>query len=138
MECNKFVPEKIGETESAAFREHLAACAGCARDLEELREVRTLYREASTEKYRGGVPRVSRFRMGWVPMAAAAAVLLMVFGLILRGPGEPTTPPPEKGNPTSTYFQVYLEPWGSEARIGTALDDCWKKLERIEKLENYP
>ena len=50
MECNKFVEEKIGETESPEFRDHLAGCAGCARDLEELREVRSLYREASTEK----------------------------------------------------------------------------------------
>lgn len=138
MECNKFVPEKIGETGSAAFREHLAGCSGCARDVEELREVRTLYREASTEKYRGGVPRVRRFRMGWVPMAAAAAFLLAVFGLVLQGPPENPLPQPEKEPVASAYFQVHLEPWGSEARIGTALDDCWKKLERLEKLESHP
>src|SRR4029434_9776645 len=98
MECNKFVDEKIGEAHTAEFRDHLAGCAGCARDLEELREVRTLYREASTEKYRGGVPRVRRYRTGWIPMAAAAAVLLMVFGLILK-PGEDAAPHAEGDNP---------------------------------------
>ena len=138
MECNKFVPEKIGETESPAFLEHLAACTGCARDVEELREVRTLYREASTEKYRGGVPRVRKFRMGWVPMAAAAAFLMVVFGLVLKGPPETTLPQPETEPKASVYFQVHLEPWGAEARIGNAIDECWKKLELLEKLENHP
>jgi len=67
MECNKFVEEKIGESDSPDFRAHLAGCAECARDLEELREVRALYRAASTEKYRGGIPRLRRYRMGWIP-----------------------------------------------------------------------
>src|SRR5215510_15283281 len=97
MECNKFIDEKIGETHTAEFRDHLAGCAGCARDVEELREVRSLYRAASTEKYQGGVPRVRRFRGGWIPMAAAAAVLLMVFGLILKPVGK--LPPKSESTP---------------------------------------
>jgi hypothetical protein len=133
MECNKFVEEKIGETDSPAFRDHRAGCAACGRDLEELREVRGLYRKASTEKYRGGVPRVRRFRMGWVPMAAAAAVLLLVFGLILRNPEEKTEPKVDPESSTALYFQVHLEPWGAEARISNALEDCWRKLEQLEK-----
>lgn len=133
MECNKFVNEKIGETESPAFRDHLAGCAGCARDVEELREVRTLYRKASTEKYRGGVPRVRRFRMGWVPMAAAAAVLILVFGLVLWNPTEQPDPTVDKDTTATLYFQVHLEPWGAEARISNALEDCWRKLEQLEK-----
>ncbi|MBI3855311.1 MAG: hypothetical protein HY293_06435 [Planctomycetes bacterium] len=132
MECNRFVEEKVGESESPAFRDHLAGCAGCARDVEELREVRTLYRAASTEKYRGGVPRVRRFRGGWVPMAAAAALLMMVFGLILGGPGE-KSPPDKKEETTSAMFvRVHLEPWGGEARISNAIEDCWQKLEQLE------
>ena len=133
MECNKFVEEKIGETDSPAFRDHRAGCAGCPRDQEELREVRGLYRKASTEKYRGDVPRVRRFRMGWVPMAAAAAVLLLVFGLILRNPGENTDPTPDKETTTSLYYHVHLEPWGQEARISAALEECWRTLEKLEK-----
>ena|SRR5436190_8560340 len=132
MECNKFVEEKIGESESPAFREHLAGCAGCARDVEELREVRSLYRAASTETYRGGVPQLRRFRMGWVPMAAAAAVLMMVFGLVLRGPGE--NPPAKNEAVTSEapYVRVHLVPWAGDARIQTAIDDCWRKLDQLE------
>src|SRR5436190_24141389 len=132
MECNKFVEEKIGESESPAFREHLAGCAGCARDVEELREVRSLYRAASTEKYRGGVPRVPRFRMGWLPMAAAAAILLLVFGLILGGPGEKLPTKNETLNREALYVRVHLEPWGGEALIQNAIDDCWRKLEFLE------
>ncbi len=132
MECNKFVEEKVGEADSPDFRAHLAGCAECARDVEELREVRALYRAASTEKYRGGVPRLRRFRMGWVPMAAAAAVLVMVFGLILRGPGER---PPKKNEPEKNraqFVRVPLEPWAGEVRIQVALDECWRTLERLE------
>jgi len=132
MECNKFVEEKIGESDSPAFRAHLAGCAECARDVEELREVRALYRAASTEKYRGGVPRLRRFRMGWVPMAAAAAVLMMVFGLILRGPGEKAS---SKNGPVTAeapYVRVHLVPWAGDVRIQTAIDDCWRTLDSLE------
>ena len=133
MECNKFVDEKIGETHTAEFRDHLAGCAGCGRDLEELREVRTLYREAaSAEKYRGGVPRVRRFRTGWIPMAAAAAVLLMVFGLILK-PADRIPPKVDSDNPPIVFFRVHLEPWGGDTRYGNAFDDAWRKLEQLEK-----
>lgn len=135
MECNKFVDEKIGETHTPEFRDHLAGCAGCARDVEELREVRTLYREASTEKYRGGVPRVGRFRGGWIPMAAAAAVLLMVFGLILSGPKDDPTAPknsPSEGG-SMVFFRVHLEPWSADAGYANAVGECWRKLEQLEK-----
>ena len=132
MECNRYVEEKIGELESPAFRDHLAGCAGCARDVEELREVRTLYRAASTEKYPGGVPRVNRFRAAWVPMAAAAAILLLVFGLILGGP--PKQPPAKTETETSTalFVRVHLEPWGSELRLNRGFDEAWQQLERLE------
>jgi anti-sigma factor RsiW len=132
MECNKYVDEKIGESDSPAFRAHLAGCAECARDVEELREVRALYRSASTEKYRGGVPRLRRFRLGWVPMAAAAAILMMVFGLILGGPGEHPTKKSDPVAGEAPFVRVRLAPWGGEARIQTALDDCWTTLERLE------
>ena len=135
MECNRFVEEKIGEARTAEFRDHLAGCPGCARDVEELREVRALYRSASTEKYRGGVPRVSRFRGGWIPMAAAAAVLLMVFGLVLRGP---EVAKPEKriqsDEPPVAFTRVHLEPWGGEQRIANAIEQAWWKLDQMEKV----
>jgi len=132
MECNRFVEEKIGESETPEFRDHLAGCTGCARDVEELREVRTLYRAASTEKYRGGVPRLSRFRAGWVPMAAAAAVLMLVFGLILGQPGEKPPAKTETETGTSMFVRVHLEPWGSDARLTRGFDEVWKQLEHLE------
>lgn len=133
MECNKFVEEKIGETATPAFREHLAACAGCARDVEELREVRALYRAASTEKYSGAVPRVRRFRAAWVPMVAAAALLLMVFGLILLGPGKETLIKKEVETASTIFVRVHLEPWGADQRLTKGFDDVWQKLESLEE-----
>src|SRR5207244_4323625 len=132
MECNRFVEEKIGESDSPAFRDHLAGCAGCARDVEELREVRTLYRAASTEKYRGGLPRVRRFRAGWVPMAAAAAVLMLIIGLILGGPREHPSTKNETVNREALYVRVHLEPWAGEAGMQNAINDCWRQLELLE------
>ena len=119
-------------TDSPAFRAHLAGCAECARDVEELREVRALYRAASTEKYRGGLPRLRRFRLGWVPMAAAAAVLLMVFGLVLGSPGENPSRKNEAEKGRALFVRVHLEPWAGEAPIQNAIDDCWRTLEHLE------
>jgi len=134
MECNKYVEEKIGGTDSAEFREHLAACAGCARDVEELSEVRALYRSASTEKYRGGVPRVRRFRGSWLPLAAAAAVLIGVFALILPGRHEGTSTTTDAGSTSAPFVRIPLEPWGaSDVALTKSLDDCWQKLETLEK-----
>jgi len=133
MECNRFVEEKIGETATPAFREHLAACAGCARDVEELREVRALYRAASAEKYSGVVPRVRRFRAAWVPMVAAAALLLLVFGLILFGPGTQIPLKKEIETGSVMFVRVHLEPWPSEERLTKGFDDVWQKLESLEE-----
>ncbi|HZF00089.1 MAG TPA: hypothetical protein VE981_23975 [Planctomycetota bacterium] len=133
MECNRFVEEKIGQTESADFREHLAGCSGCARDVEELREVRTLYKAASTEKYLRGIPRVRRSRASWIPMAAAAAVLIGVFALILAGPGTNSPKPTETESKSAIFVRIHLEPWPSDVRVTTALDDCWQRLEQLEK-----
>jgi hypothetical protein len=132
MECNRFLLEKVGESDSPEFREHLAGCAGCARDVEELREVRTLYRAASTETYRGGVPRINRFRAGGLPMAAAAAVLMLVFGLILGQPGVKPAVKAETGSATSIFVRVHLEPWGSDARLARGFEEVWQDLERLE------
>jgi anti-sigma factor RsiW len=131
MECNKFVEEKVGESDSPEFRDHLAGCPGCARDVEELREVRTLYRAASTEKYPGGIPQLRRFRTAWIPRAAAAAILMLVFGLILGVPGEKASTE-SKPEPPSVFMRVHLQPWGGDARIQNAIDDCWQKLEILE------
>ena len=132
MECNKYALEKTGETETAEFREHLAGCPGCVRDVQELREVRSLYRAASTEKYTGGVPRVRRFLGARLPLAASAAVLVGVLGLVLSGPGSAPPPKTDSETTSSVFVRIPLEPWGSDQRVTHALDDCWQKLESLE------
>jgi hypothetical protein len=134
MECLRFVDEKIGETDSAEFREHRAGCAACRRDLDELREVRGLYRRASTEKYRGGIPRLRKSRAVWIPMAAAAAALIGVFTLILSGPRKEDVKSTGEAPTGSTVFvRIPLEPWAADRQITGALDDCWQRLEKLEE-----
>src|SRR5436190_24391458 len=133
MECNRYVDEKIGETDSAEFREHLAGCDGCRRDLEELREVRSLYKEAATEKYRGGVPRLRKSRAAWLPMAAAAALLIGVLALVLGGPRTDGVKSTETESKSTVFVRIHLERWGSDQRVSMALDDCWQKLEQLEE-----
>jgi hypothetical protein len=135
MECNRFIDEKIGETDSAEFREHRDSCVGCRRDLEELREVRGLYREASVERYRGGIPRVRNPRASWwIPMAAAAAVLIGVFALILTGPRTEGGKSTDSTSSSAIFVRIPLEPWGaSDVQVNAALDDCWRKLEQLEE-----
>src|SRR6185295_19803877 len=125
MECNKFVDEKIGGTDSAEFREHLAGCAGCRRDLEELREVRSLYKAASVEKYSGTLPRVRRFRGAWVPMAAAAALLIGVFAMVFSGTATDPVKTLEKESAPTVFVRIRLEPWATDLRMNKAFDDVW-------------
>ena len=73
-----------------------------------------------------------RFRAAWVPMAAAAAVLLLVFGLILGGSGKQPPPKPETRTETSMFVRVHLEPWGSDLRLTRGFDEVWQKLESLE------
>ena len=134
MECNKYVDEKIGQTETAEFREHLAGCAGCRRDLEELREVRGLYQDAaSAETYRGGVPRLRRSRAAWLPLAAAAALLVAVFSMILQRTVTEAPTKTETESTSSVFVRIPLTPWPSDSRVSNALDDCWQKLALLEE-----
>ena len=136
MECDRFLEEKVAGTESPGFREHLAGCEGCWRDLEEYEEVRQLYREASTERYAGAVPRLRRSRpLAWIPAAAAAAflvgaLLLMLFG----GPAEVIKTASDKETASGIFFRVHLAPWdGEEARLDGTMDDLWKRIESLER-----
>lgn len=132
MECNKYVEEKIGGNDSAEFREHLAVCAECRRDLEELREVRSLYKAASTEKYPGRVPQVRRFRGAWVPMAAAAALLIGVFVMVFSGTSTDPVKSTESGGGPTVFVRIRMEPWVTDTQMNKAFDDAWEKLEQLE------
>ncbi len=130
MECGRFVEEKFGNAESPEFRDHLAGCAACRSDLEEIREVQRLYRAASVERHSGVVPPLGRRRaMPWIP-AAAAAVMLGVLGLLLSVPG---TPPDETTTGRTAFYRIHLEPWDGDARFSVAMDDAWSKLEMLEQ-----
>lgn len=127
MECTSFVEEKVGETRSAEFREHLTGCAGCRRDLEEMDEVRRLYREASTERLPARAPRRRALAAGAWSVAAAAAVLVAVLVFILK--------PPPSPNPSSAPFaRIHLEPWDPEdAMLNLSYSELWGRLEHFER-----
>ncbi len=131
MECNRFVEEKVGETESPEFREHLASCAGCARDVEELDEIRRLYRASSTERYPGAVPRVRRRAAAWIPAAAAAAAMVAVLVVALVAPSDR---PPARPEPPAPFFRVHLEAWDrEEASLNAVMGRLWYRLDSIER-----
>jgi len=135
MECDRFVEEKVGEADSPEFRAHREECESCRRDLEELAEIRTLYREASVERYRGGMPAPRRVRAAWAPAAVAAAALVAILVSILvlpmRPPPPPPVPAPEPGG--TAFFRVHVEPWAGDERISRAIDDTWERLETLER-----
>lgn len=134
MECDKFVLEKLEGGDSPAFREHRAVCGGCARDVEEIGDVRRLYHEAVEEdRWRGGVPALPRrASTAWMPVAAAAAVMLALVAGYFRTSEE--TGSTTTAEPPSAFFRVKLEPWDREEhRMSTALDEAWNRLDRLER-----
>lgn len=123
MECDRFIEEKVGDAGSPEFSDHLAECAACRRDIDEYDEIRELYREASTERYSGGRPRLRR--AAW-PVAAAAAVLVAVFATIVMPPSTPVV--------TIASGRLRLEPWSREdARLDREMDDLWRRVEELER-----
>ena len=131
MECSSYLEEKAGQSESPEFLRHLATCGGCQRDVEEMDEIRGLYRAASVERYAGGVPRLRRSAWGLAlsALAAAAMVAVLIFMLAPRG----STPELAKADPSVPYFRVHLEPWRNEVRLDRALDGCWQQLDALER-----
>jgi hypothetical protein len=132
MECNRFVEEKVGQSESPEFLRHLATCAGCQRDIEEMDDIRGLYRAASTERYPGGVPRLRRFGWGAWASAAAAAVMIAALVFVLTPPPPPKTPIAHKES-TQAFYRIHLEPWRPDVRFDHALNDCWRQLDTLER-----
>lgn len=131
MECSRFVDEKVGQSESPEFLRHLATCGACQRDVEEMDEIRGLYRAASTERYRGGVPRLRRFGLGaWVSVAAAAAMIAALVFLLAPPPPKPEL---AKNNAAVPFFRVHVESWLSDDRFDRAHDGCWELLDRLER-----
>ncbi len=132
MECNKFVLEKLEGGDTPEFSAHRLGCPGCTRDVEELLEVRVLYREATEEeRWKGGVPVVRRRPpSAWLALAAAAALAVAVLAGLWRS-SEPvvdsTTSAP------APFFRIPLAPWDrEEQRLARALDDAWGRLEHLE------
>jgi len=133
MECSRFLEEKISGGGGPEFRDHLAACEACRRDVEEYEEILRLYREASTESYPGRVPRFRRFGAGaWLPSAAAALLLVGVLLYVLFG-GTGVRPDPEPVG-TTAFFRVYLSPWDrQEVRWNETVGDLWERVALLER-----
>jgi hypothetical protein len=133
MECDKFVLEKLEGGDNPDFRAHRAACAGCARDVEELDDVRRLYHEATEEERWRGIVTVParRSAAAWMPVAAAAAVAIAVVVGLLR-PSE--APIPTSPEPPAPFVRVHVVPWDREEnRLARAMDDAWTRLEGLER-----
>lgn len=133
MDCDKFVLEKLEGGDSPEFRAHRAGCEGCARDVEELDDVRRLYRESTEEeRWRGGVPELRRRApSAWIPLAAAAAVVVAVLAGLLRSP---ESDEPKAGEPPTPFVRTHLLPWDREEnRLARAMDDAWSRLDQLER-----
>ena len=133
MECSKYVEEKVGQSESPEFLRHLATCAGCQRDVDEMDDVRALYRSASVERYTGGVPQVRRTAFAsWLAAAVAAGAMItaLVFIVVHRVPAPAEHVTAEASVP---FFRIHLEPWRSDMRFDHAVDDCWRQLDTLER-----
>jgi hypothetical protein len=133
MDCDKFVLEKLEGGDSAEFRAHRAACAGCARDVEELGDVRRLYREATEEeRWRGAVPLPRRRSpSAWIPVAAAAAVAVALLAGLFRAE---TPKAGEAGASSAPFVRARLAPWDVEERnLARTMDELWERLDRLER-----
>jgi hypothetical protein len=130
MDCDRFLEERLSGPESAEFRAHRAGCPACGPEGEEYAEIRRLYREASTERWRGSARRPVRSRwLAGIPVAAAALLMVGVLVLLLGSPPSP----PAASEPAPVFSRIHLEPWDrGEARIARAVDDVWRRLEELE------
>ena len=133
MDCDKFVEEKLEERESSEFLIHLRGCPGYRNDVEELRDVRRLYHDASEERYRGRVPSVpSRWSAGaWLPAAVAAVVLIGLLAMILM---EPEEKPEEGASDPTVFIRMEVATWGGEEELAFQMDSAWEDLERLEEM----
>ena len=132
MDCDKFVLEKLEGGDSPEFRAHRAGCAGCARDVDELGDVRRLYHEATEEeRWRGGVPALPRRTpSAWIPVAAAAGVAVALLASVFRS----EAPPLDPATSTSSFVRTRLAAWdGEERALIRSLDEVWERLDRLER-----
>jgi hypothetical protein len=131
MECPRYLEEKAAQSEDPEFLRHLSTCGGCQRDVEEMDEIRALYRSASVERYPGPVPGVGRRTpVGWISGAAAVTMIgLLIYALF--APGKP----PEDRNAAAPgpYARMALEPWRADRGIDRAFEDCWRRLDLLER-----
>jgi len=136
MECDKFVLEKLEGGDSPGFRAHRVGCAGCARDVEELDDVRRLYHEATEEeRWRGGVrmPR-RRSAAAWMPVAAAAVVAIAVVVGLLRSSDPRALETRKSAEAPAPFTRVHVMPWDpGENRLARAMDEAWSRLETLER-----
>ena len=132
MECARYIEEKVGQSESAEFLRHLATCAGCQRDVEEMDDVRGVYRAASSERYLAGVPRLRRFGLAaWVSSAVAALAMIAALVFLMLPPSRNSEL--AKTDPAVPFFRVHVEAWRADARFDHAVDTCWRDLDRLER-----
>lgn len=81
-----YLDGQLDTSERSELERHLEACYGCQRELEALRAVLNLTRADVTPRFAGvkwKVPAPRHFpwwRWVWIPAAAAALILMVIFG----------------------------------------------------------
>lgn len=98
-----------GETAASGLAEHIEECDACSQLLQDLRADQTALqampvldsaaREALRNEVLRQVGRPSRTARRWYAAAAAIAAALTIVSILVRMPGRPVAPMPEKSEP---------------------------------------
>lgn len=135
MDCPEFATEKIDGSDSPGFRDHRGSCEGCRRDLEDLDDVRHLYHEAvAGERYSGKPASKHRWQPpAWLPLVAAAGILLSVVVAIVKKGGESAEVPEEGVAAAAVFHRMSLQPWAGDRALDRQFADAWRALEMLER-----
>lgn len=141
MSCEAFrdarVLDAYGDLDAPGgdYLNHLGLCAACREEIEEMREVSEEYRSASVDRWSRRF-RVPQRRERWIPAAAAAVLVAVLVGGVLRSSGDaPSVVIPRAERPAARpSAPLPLPAWDADDE---AFDGEMRDLRRrVQKLES--